>query len=250
MPVSISCTKSFVVTRDQLRALPAPIVPSETFRPVPHIELVETLTAAVNGRGLTINQEEFALRRGVAMIFGIMRLSGLDTADGYAALGFRAANNGNLSIQMVAGLSVFVCDNMCFSGDLIALRRKHTSGLNLLEELNGGLGRFLEHHRVLAGNVEKLKQRPLTDGDAKGLIHDAFVRELMPIRLLPEVSRAYFKSPHPEFEPRTAWSLHNAFTEVAKEMPITTRVAAIQTLGRFLMPGAGAESDPEVLHAA
>jgi len=36
-----------------------------------------------------------------------------------------------------------------------------------------------------------------------------------------------------EFRPRTSWSLHNAFTAVAKEMPITTQMPAIQELGRY-----------------
>jgi len=55
----------------------------------------------------------------------------------------------------------------------------------------------------------------------------------MPLRLLPEVSRSYFEPDVPEFAPRTAWSLHNAFTGAAKVMPMTTRLPAIQTLGKF-----------------
>ena len=62
-------------------------------------------------------------------------------------------------------------------------------------------------------------------------IHDAFVHGVMPVRLLPEVSRSYFEPELAEFKPRTAWSLHNAFTGVAKEMP--TRLPAIQELGRL-----------------
>lgn len=55
----------------------------------------------------------------------------------------------------------------------------------------------------------------------------------MPVRFLPDVSHAYFQPDLAEFAPRTAWSLHNAFTGAAKEMPITTRMPAIQALGKF-----------------
>src|SRR2546425_11379049 len=35
------------------------------------------------------------------------------------------------------------------------------------------------------------------------------------------------------FRPRTAWSLHNAFTGLAKEMPMPTRLPAIQAVGKL-----------------
>ncbi len=65
------------------------------------------------------------------------------------------------------------------------------------------------------------------------MIHDAFTQGLMPVRLLPVVSRQYFQAPLPDFEPRNAWSLHNAFTGAAKEMPMPTRLPAIQAIGKL-----------------
>jgi hypothetical protein len=62
----------------------------------------------------------------------------------------------------------------------------------------------------------------------------------MPVRLLPPVSQAYFEPKIPDFEPRNAWSLHNAFTTVAKVMPMSTRLPAIQAVGKlFGMTNAG-----------
>lgn len=116
---------------------------------------------------------------------------------------------------------------------MIALKRKHTSGLNLRVELAGAVLRFQEHFGRLAGEVEHLKARALPDIEAKALIHDAFATGLMPLRFLPEVSQGYFAPALLDFEPRTAWSLHNAFTGAAKAMPMTTRLPAIQALGKF-----------------
>jgi len=73
----------------------------------------------------------------------------------------------------------------------------------------------------------------VSDTEAKAILHDVFVKGILPIRLLPEASSLYFEPFVDEFRPRTAWSLHNAFTAVAKEMPITTRMPAIQELGRY-----------------
>ncbi len=169
--------------------------------------------------------------------------------DGRAALGLRTSNNKTMAIQICAGLAVFVCDNLAFRGDMIALRRKHTSGLRLQGELSQAVMRFQEHIGILTSEIQGLKRRELSDESAKAFIHDAFVRHVMPVRLLPEVSQAYFEPQVSEFEPRTAWSLHNAFTGVAKTMPISTRLPAIQELGRLF--GMSAENDATpILEAA
>jgi hypothetical protein len=200
---------------------------------VPHIELVETLESALAVSHIAIRKEQFALRRDGSTLFGVLQLVYEDTPDGTAALGLRTANNRTMSIQICAGLSVFVCDNMVFRGDLIALNRKHTVGLHLRTELNHAVLRFQDHFGKLTGEILNLKERGLVDTDAKAIIHDVFVHGIMPIRLLPEVSNLYFEPFVDEFRPRNAWSLHNAFTAAAKEMPITTRMPAIQELGRY-----------------
>jgi hypothetical protein len=221
-----------IVNRRELEVLPAP-VSTETFKPIPHIELVEMLELVLLQNQIRIEEERFALRRDGSVLFGVFQLAYGETADGQAALGLRTANNKTMSIQLCAGLSVFVCDNLAFRGDMIALRRKHTSGLNLRTELAGAVLRFQEHFGRLAAEVELLKERALRDLEAKALIHDAFAGGLMPVRFLPDVSKSYFEPELKEFAPRTAWSLHNAFTGAAKAMPITTRLPAIQALGKF-----------------
>jgi len=228
----VSHVDTDLVSRAELRVLPQPEV-TRTFKPIPHIELVDMLDIVLQQNQIRIEEERFALRRDGSVLFGVLQLAYGETPDGRAALGLRTANNKTMSIQLCAGLSVFVCDNLAFRGDMIALRRKHTSGLNLGVELAGAVLRFQEHFGRLAGEVEILKARTVPDLHAKALIHDAFAGGLMPVRFLPDVSRAYFEPDVVEFQPRTAWSLHNAFTGVAKAMPITTRLSAIQALGKF-----------------
>lgn len=228
----IAHVDSDVVTREQLALVPAPIA-TETFKPIPHIELVESLDKTIQAAGLSTVSEKLALRRDGQMLFGVRTLGGLGTVDGQAALGIRTANNKTMSLQMVAGLTVFVCDNLAFRGDMIALKRKHTSGLSLGEELRQGLEQFKRHFEVLTNEIEGLKTRGLTDTEAKAIIFDVFRAGIMPTRFLPAVAKEYFEPRHVEFEPRNAWSMHNAFTEVAKEMPVTTRTEATEEIGRF-----------------
>jgi uncharacterized protein DUF932 len=221
-----------LVTRQQLALVETPS-PTRSFKPVPHIELVETLEKVLQGNQITIRKEQFALRRDGSTLFGVLQLAYTDTVDGTAALGLRTSNNRTMSIQICAGLSVFVCDNMVFRGDLIALNRKHTAGLHLRTELNHAILRFQDHFGKLTSEISNLKERTVADLEAKAIIHDVFVQGILPIRLLPDASNLYFEPFVDEFRPRNAWSLHNAFTAVAKEMPITTRMPAIQELGKY-----------------
>jgi len=234
-----------LVTREQLALVPVPPA-TATWRPIPHIELIDTLQRVLNQNQITIREEKFALRHDGSTLFGVLQLGYADTHDGQAALGIRTSNDKSMSIQVCAGLSVFVCDNLVFRGDLIALNRKHTSGLNLRTELATAVLRFQDHFGRLTGEVEMLKRHALDDIRAKALIHDVFAHGLMPLRFLPDVSRSYFEPQVEDFAPRTAWSLHNAFTASAKEMPISTRFPATQAIGRFF----GMSSDSVDAHEA
>jgi len=221
-----------LVTRDQLALIPTP-EPTATWRPIPHIELVESLQQALWENRIGIREEKFALRHDGSTLFGVLQLAYNDTPDGQAALGIRTSNDKSMSIQICAGLSVFVCDNLVFRGDLIALNRKHTAGLDLRMELKMAIRRFEEHFGCLTGEIEELKTRRLADGEAKALIHDVFVRGIFPLRFMPQISAMYFQPPVDDWKERTPWSLHNAFTLAAKQMPISTRMPAIQELGRM-----------------
>ncbi len=228
----VSHVDTDIVTRAQLQAVTTPET-TATFRPVPHVELIDMLDTVLTQQSIHIRDERFALRRDGAVLFGVLQLAYGETGDGIAALGLRTGNNKTMSLQICAGLSVFVCDNLVFRGDMIALRRKHTSGLNLREELTLAVIRFREHFTCLTQEIAGLKTRSLADVEAKALIHDVFAQGVMPVRFLPDVSKAYFEPIEPSFEARNAWSLHNALTGVAKEMPLSTRLTAIQDVGKL-----------------
>src|SRR5712691_9787920 len=244
----VSHVDTDIVTRAQLLAVPTP-ESTATFRPIPHIELVDMLDRVLNQASIHIRKEQFALRRDGAVLFGVLQLAYGEMGDGIAALGLRTGNNKTMSLQICAGLSVFVCDNLAFRGDLIALKRKHTSGLNLKQELTLSVIRFQEHFDRLTGEIADLKRQALPDVEAKALMHDVFAKGLMPVRLLPEVSKAYFEPSLLVFRPRTAWSLHNAFTGLSKEMPMSTRLPAIQAVGKLFGMSSDKQKAPLLLPA-
>jgi hypothetical protein len=228
------------VTREELTKIPATEQLGKFHTPVRHIELVETIEDVLRIElKAKITTEKFSVGLGGygyknAAMFGVMTITYGERKDLTAALGFRHSNDRSMSIQLIAGMTVFVCDNMVMNGDTIILREKHMKGLDLAQEITGGLGQFKAQYKALTEGVKTMKETVLTDDGAKARILDAFYpAQVMPGRFLPAVVKEYLEPRHEEFRSRTMWSLHNAFTEVAKQMPVTPRLRATQELGRL-----------------
>ncbi len=231
------------VDRNTLKAMPVPESRGPMHHPVAHLTIVEAIDGAARARGLEITREQFALQRGGDMIFGVFDFQALGAGpdlavrdeDGGFSLGFRGSNNRQMSIQMVAGRRVFVCDNLCFSGDMFAMRRKHTSGFDVDEEIGEGLDRYLIHCGRLSDEIVRLRANTLHDHDAKRIIFDAFDHNVLPVTHFPRVSSAYF-APTDEMtdcHSRSRWGLHNAFTRSIRTMRPETGFKATGKLGKF-----------------
>lgn len=220
------------VTREELALLPMP-EGTETFKPVHHMELVNSIEAVLMARRISIVNESFAVRADGSRLFGTFDLSLEGVGESCGALGFRTGNDRTMKLQMIAGLRVFVCDNMSFAGDSIILNRKHSKGLDLLPELMGAVGKYTVRYEAMRAVIVELTQTTITDTEAKATIFDAFNSHLMPGKYMEGVAKAYFEPLHEEFEPRTAWSLHNAFTEVAKDMALNRRMEAMQGISKL-----------------
>ena len=226
------------MTRAELAQLPEPPVLGPIHRPVPHIELVEAIALSAEDAGLRLTREEYGVQHGGALLFGTMDFEnggGLTLPGHGVAMGLRASNAQQFAITVVAGQRVFVCDNLVLSGDLIALRRKHTSGLNLRTEIDAGLERYLQHVRILVDGIAALQGQAIADTEAKALVYDAFAAGAVPVRLFDDVHENYFK-PTPEMtdcQPRTKYGLHNAFTRAIKALAPAPAFEATTELGRL-----------------
>jgi len=196
-----------------------------TFMPVPHSTLIDHIENNLTSRGFGIMNSEFAIQEGKldgkalvgAKLFATLTLKHQTHDDFAFALGLRAANDKSMAIELVAGCKVFVCDNMALCGEADLLWRKHTSGLDRYTLRNAvalGVQKAIARFGSFDANIAMLKERFITDTEAKANIFDAVVKGVIPQAFLPKVGQMYFEPPHAEFQPRNMWSLHNAYTEV------------------------------------
>ena len=225
------------LTLDQLKALPEPVRLGSSHAPVPHSFLVESIEVEAMERGYDVTKMELAVSKDLSTLFGVIDLvppGVVDVTDRGTSIGFRNSTNSTLAIKIVAGTRVFVCDNLALSGDLIAVLRRNTTGLNLETELREGFSKFMQHCTSLDLRIAELQMKTIADLVAKAQIFDIFNSKIIPVHLFDDVSEFYFK-PTDEMtdcQPRTQWGLHNAFTRAMKKLPAARAFSANVELGR------------------
>jgi hypothetical protein len=234
MSGTLSHAQSQTVTRAELLTIPPPPA-TATWRPIAHGDLIAAIDRELLVRGITIQKETFATQRGGARLFGVLDLSIESSGEFCAAMGIRTANDQSMALEIAVGVKVFVCDNLAFSGDLIALRRKHTAKFDLNADISRAVDRYQAHLEALQRTIAAAQDDPLSDETAKVLIFEAFRDEILPVRYFRQVADAYLNpaSDMTDVQPRTMWGLHNAFTRAARQMAPAPAFEATTELGKF-----------------
>ena len=114
-----------------------------------------------------------------------------------------------------------VCAKGMFTGDDICLNRKHTSRLyeDLDQKIDEGFEKVFSEWQRNDLRIVNYREKELSDTEAHDLIIRSVDAEAIPPSAIPRVLKEFREPWHEEFMPRTAWSLHNAFTETMKEKP-------------------------------
>ena len=205
------------VPRKALAAVPTPAA-TETWRPISHEEYVRQVEWALPRYGLDIVQEVHALTHDSSRYFGLIQVqNGCNSPDYSWVLGLRNSHDKTLTVGLVAGNSVFVCDNLSFSGE-VCVSRKHTS--YILEDLPGligsALGRLLQMFKSQDQRVDRYRATRLSDTDAHDLTIRALDSGVFCASKIPEILKEWREPRHEAFRPRSLWSWFNASTENLK----------------------------------
>lgn len=219
---------------DQLAKLPCPEA-TATHKPIPHHQVVDAVVETLGFRHIGVHKAEFAVDTSGNKMFGLMELDQTFTGARFA-LGIRNSHDKSMRLAMTVGYRVFVCDNMAFNGDFEPVLAKHTKNFNLKQALSYGIDEMQRNFEPMVKAVEMWRGMQLTDVAAKLIIYTAFVEGALeaPRHLDRAVHDLYFKPRHEEFQPRTIWSLTNAFTSAFKELDPIPQFKATARLPVFL----------------
>jgi hypothetical protein len=141
-----------------------------------------------------------------------------------------------MRLALTVGYRVFVCDNMAFHGDFTPVLAKHSRSFALVDALSIGVDRMQRNFLPMRKQIEMWRDNQLSDTEAKLMIYRAFVEGDLevPKHLARSVHDLYFDPQTEEFQPRTMWSLSNAFTSSFKGLDAIPQFKATAKLGKFL----------------
>ena len=226
--------------------------PTDTWRPLPHAEVVDCLTQKAAGMGLRVRNERFAVMPGAlypepntrieipgARLFGTMDFEPVDGLDFPAgclpSAGLRNSHDKSFALSILSGARVLVCANGVLSAEHI-ITRKHTSGIDMLDCVDRALVEFMvsirgfkvAHDRLAGWRVGRAEAADLVVEAAR---HGAFASsEIVPIL-------GEFEEPqHPEFKERTAWNLYQAATQIMKKQSPARQFDGFKSLNEVFMP--------------
>jgi hypothetical protein len=178
--------------------------------------VIETVANAVESRGWTIANEQYGLGHDGAKLFGVMRLGNSNHPEWSRAIGLRNSHDMTIAVGLAAGVSVFCCDNLSFSSTIV-IKRRHTSGIDLMSLVAGALDTLVEEFLTLETAAEKLKSYDVMFDDARIATVQAAEAGAIPSCDILTVLEEFNHPRHEEFAAPTRWSFLNAFTEVSKK---------------------------------
>ena len=190
-----------------------------TWVPIPHIRLLDGIQSSLMGAGFSITSEAHGLSKGGDRYFGLLQVTnGEADSDFGLVVGLRNSHDKRFPAGLVVGASVFVCDNLSFSGE-IRLARKHTAHVerDLPQLIDRAIGQLGDQRRTQEIRFSAYKNHELSDIQAHDLVIRAVDAQVLPVTKIPDLIQEWREPRHPEFrDGKTAWRFFQGVTETLK----------------------------------
>ena len=228
--MGILCTKNPSTEMD-VRMVPVPEA-TRSYTPMPHGELIDTIEHQLKHHmpNYYITSRQYGLAREGQQMFGMISLKKeiespeeIDYVDVEIvnpddkldiSIGFRNSYDKSMSVGVVGGAKVFICDNMMMSADAVKIMKRHTK--NVIREFD----------YMLYTSIPELQNQFTHMVDAKAALEGIeldqeqgyeFLGRMFGHKLLTPVQMSsatddWRKPVYDVFSPRNAWSLYNSAT--------------------------------------
>lgn len=212
---------SWKVTREEVYAVDPPEF-TDTWRPIAHRTLIDLVCSSLDSYGLRVWKSEFGMSQDKHKMFGVLDLQlghGLYNPEFTMSVGLRNSTDKSLAASVVLGNRVFVCDNLCFTGEVI-LTKRHDAGIDTLlpRKLDNAVKEFIiKFQEVDVPQIALWKQKEVSLEQGT-----EFICEVAEIGAIPVIGilkcREYFRhQKHPELQASNVWALMNAITQYQRD---------------------------------
>lgn len=208
---------SRVVERAELDRVEAPPA-TDTWFPLRHSQVLSTVEQTLGDAGFAITRSQYGLSQDDSRFFGTLDLATAITEGVTLTVGVRNSTDKTFPIGMCAGSRVLVCDNLAFSAEILVVKKHTRHGQHRFHEgIATAVGSLREYQQVEAGRIGLYRERAVDETEAAACLLHAFEDGILTTRTLPLAIDEWRKPSVEEFQPRTAWSLFNAFTSALKD---------------------------------
>ena len=232
-----------LVSRENLDRLPIP-QPTTTHHPIGHGDLVAMVEKGLKIENMEIEKASFGVTADGARFFGLLQMTG-PNAEFANVIGLRNSHDKKFPAGLCIGSSVFVCDNLAFSGQ-INVTRRHTPKIvrhlpYMVLEATAKMGLAFSNNEK---RINSYKGIDLTKEAANDLLVECCENDSVVWSDAKKVLKEYREPRHECFEPENLFSFWNAVTEVSKGQPLETLCRRTQTRHATLDRRAGVDFAP------
>jgi len=210
-----------MTTQSQVRRVPVTTQSTDTFRPISHGRALDLLFEGLDRAGLkTVDDGNFTLANEGARMFGTFQLANKINPDVGLMLGLTNSFDKSLAMKVGFGSHVFVCSNGCFFAEKI-LGRKHSKNIDndieaLIDSALADTPTYLNAQKDFIETLRNVELDPAKVNDMTvRLWRDA--KAITKGEIL-DVIDEFERPSHDVFAAPTAWSYHNAVTEIGKRI--------------------------------
>ncbi len=217
------------LTLKQLREIETitPDRASWKYEPVPHFVIAETLLEQCKFLKLKVKAHAWGVTgKGNARLIGCVDIdngsAGFSSQEMGVSVGVVQALDLRTAIRIVMGGKVFICSNGMVIGEEV-LTKRHTSGLNLSEEIGLALSLFFnERMNTMHDIIAAYKETVLNNSDAARLILNTARQGVIAWSALKKVDALLHDAKmYKDFgEALSLWRIYNTYTQVYKDIPI------------------------------
>ena len=231
-------------SEEQVKSILAPEA-TESFAPVSHDRFIGLLEKTCQEAGIAVSGRKYALSSRQPKdsefpvigdrMFGVWNLDRQDEDGQEWALGIRNSHDKSFSLAITAGIKVFVCDNLAFSGEFVAMR-KHTSRLDdgeLNQIIRGAVVKTMKRLDEFAKWHRALKAIPISELQAVKLLVRGMEKNIVPPKELGHVIDCYEQEMAIGERNPSMYSVFGAFTRHCREFDlfkIADKTAAVEAM--------------------
>ena len=226
---------------DDVCSVPVPEA-TKSYQPLPNETLIGLVRDAIKSRiGYPIIDETYGLSGKDQQMFGVIRV-GLDSSETGLSIGLRNDYGKMLAAAIAGGAYVFVCDNLCFSGEYVTVMRKHTTHIlrDLPALVSHAMGKCPVAFERMNEQLEAMKDVPVSLDAGYGGIGRALGYGLLKPQQATIAINDWRTPRHEEFSERNLYSLYNCYTEGLKKGSAGGAIGRLSSLHDWvceLLPG-------------